>query len=65
MEEVVVTGLRQRQRKALSQQRTAPNIMNVVAAEQMQRFPDLNPAEVLQCIPAVVGNKGSAERCLG
>jgi len=53
MEEVVVTGLRQGQRKALSQQRTAPNIVNVVAAEQMQRFPDLNTAEVMQRIPGI------------
>lgn len=39
--------------KALSQQRSAITIMNVVAAEQMQRFPDLNTAEVLQRIPAI------------
>ncbi|MDZ7260925.1 MAG: carboxypeptidase-like regulatory domain-containing protein, partial [candidate division KSB1 bacterium] len=53
MEAVVVHGLREGQIKALSQQRTAPNIQNVVAEEQMQRFPDLNMAEVLQRIPAV------------
>ncbi len=53
MEEVVVTGMRQGQRKALSQQRTAPNIVNVIADEQMQRFPDLNTAEVMQRIPGV------------
>jgi len=53
MEEVVVTGLRQGQRKALSQQRTAANIKNIVADEQMQRFPDLNTAEVMQRIPGI------------
>jgi len=51
--EVVVEGLRQGQVKALSQQKTAPNIMNVVSREQMMRFPDLNTAEALQRIPAV------------
>ncbi len=51
--EVVVQGLRHGQVKALNQQKTAPNIINVVAREQMERFPDLNIAEVLQRIPAV------------
>ncbi|MFB0516465.1 MAG: carboxypeptidase-like regulatory domain-containing protein, partial [Candidatus Neomarinimicrobiota bacterium] len=51
--EIVVEGLRHGQAKALSQQKVAPNIMNVVAREQMERFPDLNTAEVLQRIPAV------------
>ena len=46
--EVVVQGLRQGQIKALNIQKTAANIMNVVAREQMERFPDLNTAEVLQ-----------------
>ncbi|UCH63958.1 MAG: TonB-dependent receptor [Fidelibacterota bacterium] len=49
--EVVVQGLRQGQVKALNQQKTAANIMNIVAREQMERFPDLNTAEVLQRIP--------------
>lgn len=53
MEEVVVQGERQGQVKALSKQRTSNTIQNVVAEEQMQRFPDLNTAEVLQRIPAV------------
>lgn len=53
LEAVEIQGQREGQMKALSQQKTAPNIMNVVAAEQMQRFPDLNTAEVLQRIPSV------------
>ncbi|MBD3288528.1 TonB-dependent receptor, partial [candidate division KSB1 bacterium] len=53
MEAVEVTGQREGQMRALSQQKTAANIKNVVASEQMQRFPDLNTAEVLQRIPAV------------
>jgi len=53
MEAIVVQGERQGQVKALSQQRMATTIKNVVAEEQMLRFPDLNTAEVLQRVPAV------------
>ena len=60
MEEVVVEGLRQGQRKALSQQKTAPNIKNVMAQEEMERFPDMNTAEALQRIPGI-----SVTRSLG
>lgn len=52
-EEVVVTGIREGQVKALSQQRTAVNIKNVVARELMETFPDMNTAEVLQRVPGV------------
>jgi len=52
-EAVTVYGLRQGQIKALSQQREAPNIKNVVDEEQMQRFPDVNSAEVLQRVSGV------------
>jgi len=52
-DDIVVLGLREGQAKALNQQKTASNLKNVVAQEQMQRFPDLNTAEVLQRIPAV------------
>lgn len=58
---IVVEGIREGQMKALSQQRTAPNIKNVVADEQMQRFPDLNTAEVLQRIPAVSVTRDQGE----
>ncbi len=53
LEAVEVQGQREGQMRALSQQKSAANIKNVVAAEQMQRFPDVNTAEVLQRIPAV------------
>ncbi len=52
-EEVIVTGVREGQIKALNQQRIAANIKNVVAREEMERFPDLNTAEVLQRVPGV------------
>jgi len=51
--EVVVHGLRQGQVKALAIQKEAPNIMNVVAREQMENFPDVNTAEILQRLPGV------------
>lgn len=50
---VLVTGLRQGQAKALSQQKTAENIKNIVDEEQMRLFPDVNSAEVLQRVPGV------------
>ncbi|HDP98936.1 MAG TPA: TonB-dependent receptor, partial [bacterium] len=53
MEQVVVEGLRQGQVKALSQQRTAVNIQNVVSQEQIERFPDENTADVLKRIPGL------------
>ncbi|MBN2357114.1 TonB-dependent receptor [candidate division KSB1 bacterium] len=53
MGQVVVEGIRQGQIKALSQQRTANNIQNVVAQEQIERFPDENTADVLKRIPGL------------
>jgi len=60
-DEVVVVGERQGQAKALSVQKSASNIMNVVAQEQMQRFPDLNTAEVAQRVPAVSVERDQGE----
>lgn len=53
MEQVVVEGMRQGQVKALSQQRTAVNIQNVVSQQQIERFPDENTADVLKRIPGI------------
>ncbi|MCU0643547.1 MAG: TonB-dependent receptor [bacterium] len=53
MEQVVVEGIRQGQVKALSQQRTSATIQNVVAQEQIERFPDENTADVLKRIPGL------------
>jgi TonB-dependent receptor len=50
---VVVMGLLQGQAKALNQQKNADNIKNVVAADQIGRFPDPNAAEALQRVPGV------------
>jgi TonB-dependent receptor len=53
MGDVVVEGLRQGAVKALSMQKNANNIKNVVSQEQMEAFPDANVAEVIQRIPGV------------
>lgn len=53
LEDVVVSGLRQGQVKALNQQMNAANIMNVLSNEEMEKFPDMNTAEALQRIPGV------------
>ena len=53
MEAVNVTGLSQGQAKALSQQRSAGNIKNVVSRDQMEKFPDQNVADVLQRLPGI------------
>lgn len=45
--------LRAGQARALSVQRMASTIMNVVDREQMEAFPDYNTAEVLQRVPGV------------
>ncbi|MFW5700200.1 MAG: TonB-dependent receptor, partial [Cyclobacteriaceae bacterium] len=50
---IEVIGQLQGQQKALNQQKTANNIKNIVAADQIGRFPDPNVAEALQRIPAV------------
>jgi TonB-dependent receptor len=50
---VEIVGNLQGQAKALNQQRTADNIKNVVAADQIGRFPDPNAAEALQRVPGV------------
>lgn len=50
---VVVMGSLQGQAKALNQQKNADNIKNVIAADQIGRFPDPNAAEALQRVPGV------------
>lgn len=51
--ELIVTGQRGAQAKALSRQLAADNISNVVSADQAGRFPDLNAAEALRRMPGV------------
>jgi TonB-dependent receptor len=49
------------QAKSLNQQKTAPNIVNIVSADQIGRFPDPNAAEATQRIPGVVIQRDQGE----
>ena len=49
------------QGRALNQQKTAPNITNVVSADQIGAFPDRNAAETTQRIPGVSITKDQGE----
>ncbi|MBN2416915.1 TonB-dependent receptor [bacterium] len=60
-ETVTVYGIRQGQVRALNQQKTAPNIKNVVDEEEMHRFPDVNSAEVLQRVSGVSVTRDQGE----
>jgi TonB-dependent receptor len=54
-EQVTVTAesIGQGEARALNQQRTAPNIVNVVSSDQIGAFPDPNAAEASSRIPGV------------
>lgn len=53
-ERVVVWGARAKgQALALNQQKNAPNIKNIVASDQMGRFPDASAPEAVQRIPGI------------
>ena len=54
MEGAVVLGTRaQGQAVALQQQREAANILNVISADQIGRFPDVSAPEALQRVPGI------------
>jgi TonB-dependent receptor len=57
-----VTGRRDGQARALQQQRSATNITNQVAADQIGRFPDANIGDAMKRIPgfAVAMDQGEA-----
>lgn len=58
---VLVTASREGQAKALNQQRMADNIKQVISADLMGRFPDLNVAEALQRLPGVTISRNKGE----
>lgn len=62
-ESVTVSGelILAAQERALNQQKTAPNITNVVSADQIGSFPDRNAAETTQRIPSVSISKDQGE----
>lgn len=53
LSELVVTGSFEGQQRALNLQRSADNIMNVVSADLIGKFPDKNVAEALQRLPGI------------
>lgn len=59
--EVVVSAVVDGQQRALNQQRAADNVMQVVSADQMGRFPDLNVAEALQRLSGVTITRSRGE----
>ena len=61
LEEVVVTGIAEGQIRAMIDMKQAENIKNIVAAEQIRTFPDLNAAEVMQRIPGITLQRDQGE----
>ncbi|MCI6550098.1 MAG: TonB-dependent receptor [Prevotella sp.] len=53
---ITVTGVLSGQRSALNQQKTADNLMQVISAEQMDRFPDINVSDALRRLSGVTSN---------
>jgi TonB-dependent receptor len=60
---VTVTGrpILEGQAAALSEQKNAPNIVNVVSSEQIQFFPDTNAAEATQRVPGIFIERDQGE----
>lgn len=61
LNEVVVSAVMDGQQRALNQQKVADNVMQVVSADQMGRFPDLNVAESLQRLSGVTITRSRGE----
>ncbi len=53
MEDVVVSGLRQGEAKALNWQKSSNHIQNIIVSEQIEAFPDPNAAEALRRLPGI------------
>ena len=59
---IVVEAVRAKgQADALSRQQSAPNIMSIVAADQMGRFPDASAPEAVQRLPGVAIERDQGE----
>ncbi|HET6637803.1 MAG TPA: TonB-dependent receptor [Gemmatimonadota bacterium] len=58
----LVVGIRASgQAEALSRQKAAPNIQNIVASDQMGRFPDASAPEAIQRVPGVALERDQGE----
>jgi TonB-dependent receptor len=61
-DEIVVLGERLKgQAKSLNQQRSNPNITNIISSDQIGRFPDANIGDALKRIPAITVNYDQGE----
>lgn len=58
---VIKSTIRQSQMKALSIQKSAPNIMNVIAATSIGKLPDHNAAEAVQRVSGVAVERDQGE----
>lgn len=59
--EVEITGKAEGQIKAMLEQKKAESIKNIVSAEQIATFPDMNAAEVMQRIPGITLQRDQGE----
>ncbi len=62
---VTIVGQRRGQAAALNQQLNAPSITNVVAADQIGRFPDANIGDAMKRIPGIVVMQDQGEARFG
>ena len=61
LSEVVVSGIMDDQLKAIVDMREAANIKNIISADQIVTFPDINAAEVIQRIPGITLQRDQGE----
>ena len=61
LEAVQITGRFEGQQRALYEQRNAPNIKNIISAEQIKLFPDNNAAEAIQRLPGITLQRDQGE----
>lgn len=61
LNEIVISERATGQVKTLKDQRDAPNIMNIVAEEQIISFPDLNAADAIARVPGITLQRDQGE----
>lgn len=61
IDQVNVTAMARGQQKAMLDQKLAENIKNIVSSEQIEQFPDMNAAEVIQRIPGITLQRDQGE----
>jgi TonB-dependent receptor len=61
LEQVKVEAESEGQVRAFIQQKEAANIKNIVSAEQIEQFPDMNAAEAMQRIPGITLQRDQGE----